>query len=256
MEVIILDIKIIYKSIDDLVPYENNPRINDNAVEFVASSIKEFGFKNPIIIDGENVIVAGHTRLKAAQKLKIQNVPCVVVDDLTQEQVNAFRLADNKTAELAEWDLELLNSELELIDGIDMAEFGFEDELQNSINDTNEDNTYTQKITTPVYEPTGEDVSIDDLVDTSVRDNLVRRIQMSDIPDDVSEFLIMAAQRHLKFNYHNIAEYYANAPSEIQELFEDSALVIIDYDKAIELGYVKLSDSIQEMIAESEGMYE
>lgn len=120
------DIKIIYKNIDELVPYENNPRDNTAAIDAVAASIKEFGFKNPIIIDGDNVIVAGHTRLKAAQKLKIQNVPCVVADDLTQEQVNAFRLADNKTAELAEWDLELLNSELELIDGIDMTEFGFE----------------------------------------------------------------------------------------------------------------------------------
>lgn len=120
------DIKIIYKNIDELVPYENNPRDNTAAIDAVAASIKEFGFKNPIIIDSDNVIVAGHTRLKAAQKLKIQNVPCVVADDLTQEQVNAFRLADNKTAELAEWDLELLNSELELIDGIDMTEFGFE----------------------------------------------------------------------------------------------------------------------------------
>ena len=129
MEVIILDIKIIYKSADELVPYENNPRDNTAAVDAVAASIKEFGFKNPIIIDSDNVIVAGHTRLKAAQKLKIQNVPCVVADDLTQEQVNAFRLADNKTAELAEWDLELLNSELELIDGIDMTEFGFELDL-------------------------------------------------------------------------------------------------------------------------------
>ena len=126
MEVIILDIKIIYKSADELVPYENNPRDNTAAIDAVAASIKEFGFKNPIIIDSDNVIVAGHTRLKAAQKLKIQSVPCVVADDLTQEQVNAFRLADNKTAELAEWDLELLNSELELIDGIDMTEFGFE----------------------------------------------------------------------------------------------------------------------------------
>lgn len=250
------DIKIIYKNIGDLVPYKNNPRINDEAFKFVARSIKEFGFKNPIIIDDKNIIVAGHTRLKAAKHLGIETVPCVIADDLTQDQINAFRLADNKTAEMAEWDLELLNSELELIDGIDMTGFGFENETHTPIDEMNEDNTYTQRITTPTYEPTGEDVSIDDLVDTSSRDNLVRRIQDSDIPSDVREFLMMAAQRHLKFNYHNIAEYYANAPSEIQELFEDSALVIIDYDKAIELGYVKLSSSILEMLVESEGMYE
>lgn len=114
--------------IEELKPYENNPRINDNAVEAVANSIKEFGFKVPIVIDNDNVIIAGHTRLKAAQKLGLDKVPCIIAADLTPEQVKAFRVADNKTAEIAEWDMELLEQELaELQDmDFDMEQFGFE----------------------------------------------------------------------------------------------------------------------------------
>lgn len=95
--------KIVEKQIDSITPYENNPRNNDNAVDAVAASIKEFGFRVPIVIDGSGVIVAGHTRHKAAQKLGLQKVPCIIADDLTPEQVKAFRLADNKVAELATW---------------------------------------------------------------------------------------------------------------------------------------------------------
>ena len=112
----------------DLVPYENNPRKNDDAVDAVAASIEEFGFRNPIIIDGENVIVAGHTRLKAAEKLGLETVPVIRIDDLTREQINALRLADNKTAELASWDFEKLDIELFDIQNIDMGLFGFNGE--------------------------------------------------------------------------------------------------------------------------------
>lgn len=85
----------------DLKPYEKNPRKNDNAVNAVANSIKQFGFKVPIVIDADNVIICGDTRYKAAQKLGLESVPCVVADDLTPEQIKAFRLVDNKTAELS-----------------------------------------------------------------------------------------------------------------------------------------------------------
>ena len=104
--------------------YENNPRKNDEAVGPVAESIKEFGFKSPIIVDKNNVIVAGHTRYKAAKRLKLKEVPCIVADDLTEEQIKAFRLADNKVGEIAEWDSDLLNMELESI-SFDMSSFGF-----------------------------------------------------------------------------------------------------------------------------------
>ena len=109
-----------------LRPYENNPRINDGAVEAVAKSIDEFGFKVPIVVDSDYVIIAGHTRLKAAEKLGLKTVPVVIADDLTEEQARAFRLADNKTAELAEWDFEKLSEELGNITDLDMQDFGFD----------------------------------------------------------------------------------------------------------------------------------
>lgn len=113
--------------ISDLKEYESNPRHNDGAVDAVAASIKEFGFKVPIVIDRDGVIVAGHTRIKAARKLGLETVPCIIADDLTPEQIKAFRLADNKTAELAEWDFDLLAKELEDLSDFDMSAFGFDD---------------------------------------------------------------------------------------------------------------------------------
>lgn len=117
---------IVVKKINDITPYEKNPRKNDNAVKYVAESIKQFGFKVPIVIDKNNIIVAGHTRFKAAKKLNLSEVPCIIADDLTDEQVKAFRLADNKVAEKAEWDFDLLNEELDEILDFDMSDFGFD----------------------------------------------------------------------------------------------------------------------------------
>lgn len=116
--------EIIQKPVDELIQYENNPRLNDKAVTPVANSIKEFGFKVPILIDKDDVIIAGHTRLKAAIQLGMREVPCILCDDLTPEQVKAFRLVDNKVAEFADWDLAKLNIELGDIE-MDMEEFGF-----------------------------------------------------------------------------------------------------------------------------------
>lgn len=125
--------EIILKPVNELMAYENNPRINDRAVEPVAKSIKEFGFKVPILLDKDNVIIAGHTRLKAAKELGMKEVPCIMCDDLTPEQVKAFRLADNKVAEFADWDDELLVQELnELLEmGANLETTGFsEDEIR------------------------------------------------------------------------------------------------------------------------------
>ena len=119
------NMQIIYKKIEDLKPYKNNPRKNDEAVPYVVESIKNFGFKVPIIIDKNNEIVAGHTRYKASLELKLKEVPCIIADDLSEEQIKAFRLADNKVAEKAEWDMDLLELELKDIVDIDMEDFGF-----------------------------------------------------------------------------------------------------------------------------------
>ena len=113
--------------IGSVKPYDRNPRRNDDAVDAVANSIAEFGFKNPIIVDSDLVIIAGHTRLKAAKKLGLKEVPVVIASDLTAEQARAFRLVDNRTAELADWDDDLLQEELDaLMDDFDMTEFGFD----------------------------------------------------------------------------------------------------------------------------------
>lgn len=118
--------EIINRKINELTPYARNPRKNDGAVEYVANSIREFGFKVPIVISADGEIIAGHTRLKAAKKLGMKELPCIVADDLTDEQVKAFRLADNKVGEAVEWDFDLLNEELDDIVNIDMDDFRFE----------------------------------------------------------------------------------------------------------------------------------
>lgn len=118
--------EIINKKINEITPYENNPRRNDNAVKYVVESIKQFGFKVPIVVDKNNIIVAGHTRYKAAKRLGLDIVPCIIADDLNEEQIKAFRLADNKTSEKSEWNFDLLNDELSEILDIDMANLGFD----------------------------------------------------------------------------------------------------------------------------------
>ena len=122
--------KIVEMKVADLIPYERNPRHNDEAVDYVAESIKQFGFNVPIVIDKDNTVVCGHTRLKAAKKLKIKTVPCVIKDDLTEEQIRAYRLADNRSAEKATWDIELLDMELAEIETIDMGLLGFDEEKE------------------------------------------------------------------------------------------------------------------------------
>lgn len=128
-------VKVEYRNTADLLPYANNPRLNDGAVDAVAASIKEFGFKVPIVVDSDGVIVTGHTRLKAAKKLGIKTVPVIVANDLSPEQVKAFRLADNKTSELAQWDMGKLDVELEGIADIDMSDFGFDFGTDVDLND-------------------------------------------------------------------------------------------------------------------------
>ena len=132
-----LEIK--YIPIDDIKPYKNNPRLNEEAIPYVMNSIKEFGFKNPIILDKNNVIVAGHTRLESAKRLDMKEVPVIYADDLTKEQVKAFRLADNKVAEKSMWDYTKLDEELDGILNIDMSLFDFDNIEETNLDDFFED---------------------------------------------------------------------------------------------------------------------
>lgn len=148
---------IIEINIKDLKPYEKNPRKNDEAVKYVVESIKNFGFKVPIVVDKDNVIVAGHTRYKAAKQLKLKTVPCIVADDLNEEQIKAFRLADNKVSEFAEWDFNILSAEFEDIFNLDMSSFGFEmnditDDFGTDFELPNEEQPQTRTITLSLAE--------------------------------------------------------------------------------------------------------
>lgn len=126
-------------SIQDVKPYANNPRDNDGGVDAVANSIKEFGWQQPIVVDKDNVIIVGHTRYKAAKKLGMDKVPVVVADSLSPEQVKAYRLADNKTGELTDWDMGLLDDELADIADIDMSDFGFDLDISDDDEEVQED---------------------------------------------------------------------------------------------------------------------
>ena len=237
--------KIKMASVKDLTPYPNNPRKNEAAIEPVANSIREFGFKQPIVIDKDNTIIAGHTRLKAAKQLGMTEVPVIVADDLTPEQVKAYRLADNKTGELAAWDFDKLDVELGDID-IDMEQFGF------SFGDDDKgpaDDIYTMKRDIPQYEPTGEKVSLLQCVDTAKYDELIEEINASKVTEDEKKFLRLAAIRHCVFDYSKIADFYAaSASKEMQTLMENSALVIIDYNNAIKNGYAVLRQTLIDLV--------
>lgn len=142
-------IEIKYIPIDDIKPYINNPRLNEEAIPYVMNSIKEFGFKNPIILDKNNVIVAGHTRLESARRLDMKEVPVIYADDLSEEQVKAFRLADNKVAEKSMWDYTKLDEELDSILDIDMSMFDFDintDDLELDYDNENEVEDINKKL--------------------------------------------------------------------------------------------------------------
>lgn len=248
------ELKVVYKKIDEVLPYEKNPRINDEAVEPVAKSIENFGFKIPIVISRDNVIIAGHTRVKAAKKLGMQEVPCIIADDLTEEQIRAFRLADNKTAEIAQWDEALLQQELSEILDMDMTMFGF-DGKETDFADEVLESRYTTENNIPQYEITGECPTISEMLDEEKAESLIAEIEQSEgITEEERNFLIQAARRHNVFNYRNIAEYYAHATPAMQRLMEKSALVIIDFEDAIANGYAALhAEVLGIMEGEDEG---
>lgn len=196
-------------AVKDLIPYDKNPRRNDEAAVKVAESIKQFGFKIPLVVDRNNVVVCGHTRLKAAKRLKLKTVPCILADDLSEDQIKAFRLVDNRTAEIAEWDFALLEEELADVQ-LDMTAFDFDDLLaeeeagsengQAPVGAEREEesalpppqnagNTYTHRIVTPVYEITGDCPEVSSLVDKGKAEALLESInQAQELPDDVREF--------------------------------------------------------------------
>lgn len=234
----------------DLTPYPGNPRRGNVAA--IAESLESNGQYRPIVVQkSTNVILAGNHTAEAAESLGWTTIHAVFVD-VDDEQAKTIMLADNRTSDLAEYDetllAELLN-DMSALGGTgysadDLAEIEAELEAALAVEDEAALQGYTTKIEPPVYEITGDNPPIDELSDRTKTDELLAEIDAANLPPDVAEFLRQAAERHTKFNFRNVAEYYAHADAETQNLMERSALVIIDFDKAIENGYVTLTDRI------------
>lgn len=233
----------------DLVPWPDNPRLNGNSVVAVAKSIKRFGFGAPIVARLEDrMIIAGHTRWKAAQKLGLKTVPVRFMRGLSNAEAAALALADNRLTDMTPWDTEGLATVLADLDAanaaVDFLDFG--GLLGDTAEEDREVPTYTAKIERPIYEPKGEKPPTSSLVDVAVCERLTAAIDAANLPSDVAAFLRAAATRHMRFDFQNIAEWYCHAPPEVQRLVEQSALVIVDFDQAVELGYVKLTEAFQQ----------
>lgn len=253
------------RPIADLIPYARNARTHSEAqVAQIAASIREFGWTNPVLIDAEGGVIAGHGRLLAARKLGMEAVPVIELAHLTDAQKRAYILADNRLAESAGWDEELLALELaDLRDlGFDLALTGFDaDEVAESLRavlgeadpgQAERAENYSRKIEAPIYTPKGERPPVAALYDETKTIELKREIAQADLPDDVARFLTAAAERHTVFDFRNIAEFYAHADPATQALMERSALVIIDFDQAIENGFVELCEAMISRVADFE----
>jgi hypothetical protein len=243
---------------ESLVPYARNAKTHPPAqVARIAGSIKEFGFCNPVLVDKDNGIIAGHGRVLAAQKLGLKEVPCIRLGHLTDAQRRAYILADNRLSETdgSGWDMEMLKLELADLGELDVdlegIGFGADDladlDLDMGAGEGGKEENYSRKIEAPIYEPQGPKPSLPEMFDDSKTRKLCAAIEASDIPKEEKAFLIAAAQRHTVFRFDKIAEYYAQSDPALQRLFEDSALVIIDFDKAIEDGFVLLTERLQKL---------
>lgn len=246
-------------SLDLLIPYARNARTHSaKQISQIAASIREFGFVNPVLIKTDMTIIAGHGRVQAAQQLSMKQVPCLILDHLTEVQAKALAIADNKIPLNAGWDAEMLTLEIDELKfaGTEMDLLAFDDDELKSIIDSvagkaEEDEVYTSKIIAPVYEPKGEKPSVGQLFNETKTKELIEEIEQYSLPEEVASFLKTAAHRHTVFNFRNIAEFYAHTQEEVKRLFEKSALVIIDYNSAIENGFVHLTERLAEL-ADSE----
>ena len=247
-------IEIQYKATEDLIPYARNSRTHSaEQIAQIAASIREFGWTNPVLIDGENGIIAGHGRVLAAHKLGETQVPTIELSHMSDIQKRAYIIADNKLALNAGWDNEMLALELSALGdlGFDINLIGFSaEELKLLMDIAEADAIYSNKITVPIYEPRNKKPPIEDLYDDTKAINLIADIKKSKLTQKEKDFLMAAASRHIVFNYSKVADFYAHASKECQELIEKSALVIVDYKQAIENGFVHLSAQIDDLNGE------
>ena len=227
---------------------EKNPRvIKDDKFKKLVKSIKDFPEMlevRPIVVDDDMIVLGGNMRLKACISAGLKEVPIIKFNDLSEEKKKEFIVKDN--VGYGEWDFDVLKSDdwnkEKLVEwGLDIDDF---------IDNKSISDNYTRKIEAPIYEPKNEKPKYSDMYDMAKYNDLIDEIEKSNISDDDKQFLKLAAARHIVFNFQNIADFYAHSDKEIQKLMEDSALIIIDFNKAIELGFVKLSNDISNIFLE------
>lgn len=253
-----MNLRITTKKITNLIFDPANARLHsEQNIEAIKRSLETFGQRKPIVLDSKDVVVAGNGTLQAARDLGWTEIDTVSVpEDWSEDQIKAFAIADNRTAELADWNSEQLSLSLADLEesGWDLKDLGFtKNELKDLIAESEREaslsdgDAYTQTINVPQYEIVGEKPQLGEMLDTSKAKELETKIQLADIPDDVRAFLLAATYRHNVFNYRKIAEYYPHASAEIQELMEQSALIIIDANDAIRYGYANFMATIEDL---------
>jgi len=233
--------KSIKVKIEDVKLNDDNPRtIKEVKFKQLVKSLQEFPEMleiRPIVVDEEMIVLGGNMRLRACISAGLSEVDIIQVKGLTDEQKREFIVKDN--VGYGEWDWDILANEWDvekLADwGLDIPAFETDDEL------------YTTTVESPIYEPKGTQPHITELINTTKADELITEINKSSLPESEKEFLRFAAYRHVVFDYRKIAEYYAHADKDMQTLTENSALVIIDYNKAIENGFVELHKTLSHL---------
>ena len=224
--------------IDDLIAAEYNPRqLTEEQYKNLSDSIKRFGVVDPIIINKnknrKNIVIGGHQRINVCRKLKLKEIPCLEID-LTYDEERELNIRLNKNT--GEWDFDMLGN---MFDISDLKDWGFSEKELKIFND---EEVYTGKIKAPIYEVKNKKPLISEIFDEKKTNNLIEKIEKSSLGDEDKDFLKKASMRHLVFNYSKIADYYAHSDKEMQGLMEKSALVIVDYKKASENGFVQLSE--------------
>ena len=243
------------KAIHGLQLDPNNARKHsEKNLQAIASSLEKFGQRKPIVVHND-VVIAGNGTLEAAKMLGWEEISVTEVPaNWDIETAKAFAIADNRTAELAEWDTPVLVTQLLEMEqeGWNLKDFGFDDasmeSLQGDVDEARKlQELYTNKVDIPQYQIVGLEPPVTELVNTSKTDSLKQEILAANLPQELTDFLVYAANRHLVFNYGLIAEFYPHQTAEVQRLMEDSALVIIDVDNAIRNGYANFLTSIAEL---------
>lgn len=245
--------EIIVVKVGEIKPNPNNPRvIKDDKFNKLVKSIQEFPQMlniRPIVVNDDMIVLGGNMRLKACKEAGIKEIPIIKASELTEDQQREFIIKDN--VGFGEWDWDLLANEWDekkLLDwGLDLPVWE---------NNEKEDNPYTEKVNIPVYEANNEKPKLSETYDKNKFEELIEKIESSSLDKEYKEFLKLCATRHIVFNYQKIADLYAHSDEQMQNLMEQSALVIIDFNKAIENGFVRLTEELKQINGDIDDDYE